>query len=502
MPEQFLHGIEIVEIDDGIRSIRTVKSSVIGVVGTAPDAEVAATASLDTGDPADDNAIRWTAKQPGRSGNSLAVVLKRPAASTPLSVSGAYGLVVVTCATDALGAIESTAAQVIAAVNASPTASLLVTAANAPDSDGSGVIGVQAKTYLAGGLDDAFPYHTPVLVAGSRRDAARLDTTGAQAGTLPRVMDDIFDQCNPIMVVIRVPEDADDQQTITNLIGGVNSQDGSYEGVHALEAARDRLGVIPRILIAPGFTHVEAVAQELIPIAERLKAMVIADGPNTTDEAAVQYRDRFGSPRLVLCDPWVKVRAGDGDEVRPLSGRAAGAWADSDENRGFWWSPSNIEIQGIVGMARPVSWALNDPNTRANYLNENEIVTVVAHEGYRLWGNRSCSTDPRWAFISTRRIADMLNESLVVNHLWAVDRNITRTYLGDVTEGVNSYIRSLVAQGALLGGSCSPNGDLNTPANIADGKVFFDFDFTPPYPAEHITFRSHLVQDYLEELVV
>ena len=34
MPEQFLHGIEIVRIDDGVRPIETVKSSVIGLVGT------------------------------------------------------------------------------------------------------------------------------------------------------------------------------------------------------------------------------------------------------------------------------------------------------------------------------------------------------------------------------------------------------------------------------------------------------------------------------------
>ena len=41
MPEQFLHGVEVVELDDGIRPIRTVKSSVIGLIGTAPDADAA-----------------------------------------------------------------------------------------------------------------------------------------------------------------------------------------------------------------------------------------------------------------------------------------------------------------------------------------------------------------------------------------------------------------------------------------------------------------------------
>ena len=39
MPEQFLHGIEVVELDDGPRPIRTVKSSIIGLIGTAPEAD-------------------------------------------------------------------------------------------------------------------------------------------------------------------------------------------------------------------------------------------------------------------------------------------------------------------------------------------------------------------------------------------------------------------------------------------------------------------------------
>ena len=38
MPGEFLHGVEVVEIDNGPRPIRTVKSSVIGLVGTAPRA--------------------------------------------------------------------------------------------------------------------------------------------------------------------------------------------------------------------------------------------------------------------------------------------------------------------------------------------------------------------------------------------------------------------------------------------------------------------------------
>ena len=85
-------------------------------------------------------------------------------------------------------------------------------------------------------------------------------------------------------------------------------------------------------------------------------------------------------------------------------------------------------------------------------------------------------------------------------HLWAVDRNITKTYVEDVTEGVNNYLRHLKAIGAIIGGKCYADKELNTPSQIKQGKVYFDFDFSPPYPAEHITFRSRMTDLYLEEI--
>lgn len=40
MPANFLHGVETIEIDKGPRPIRTVKSAVVGLIGTAPSGPV------------------------------------------------------------------------------------------------------------------------------------------------------------------------------------------------------------------------------------------------------------------------------------------------------------------------------------------------------------------------------------------------------------------------------------------------------------------------------
>lgn len=391
MAEQFVHGIEHIEISDGIRPISTVKSSVIGLIGTAPEAN-----------------------------------------------------------------------------------------------------------------EDKFPLNTPVLIAGCRTEAAKLGTSG----TLPTAIDGIFDQCGAMVVVIRVAEGVAggeataEAATISNVIGGVNAKTGRNEGIQCFLDANSVVKARPRILIAPGFSHQQAVATELVSVAERLKAVCILDGPNTTNEVAISYAENFGSARVFVVDPWVTVwdMAASADVVQPASARVAGLISKSDNERGFWWSPSNQEILGITGTARPIDFVMGDSNCVANHLNENNVATIIHQDGYRLWGNRTPATDTKFAYLCVRRTADMVAESLLAAHLWAVDRGITRTYMEDVRDGVDMYLRHLQKVGAILGGSCWVDREINSADQIMQGIVYWDYDFTPVYPAEHLVFRSHIVDDYIEEI--
>ena len=98
------------------------------------------------------------------------------------------------------------------------------------------------------------------------------------------------------------------------------------------------------------------------------------------------------------------------------------------------------------------------------------------------------------------RRADRINRALLAAHLWAVDRNIGRTFVSEVVESVSAFLRGLQAQGAILGGRCWSDRELNTDESVAAGKLYIDFDFTPAYPAERITFRSRITDDYVETI--
>lgn len=344
----------------------------------------------------------------------------------------------------------------------------------------------------------AAPESEPVLISGSRKTAEAqfgavgTDTAIPANNTVPYALNAILDQTAAQVIVIKVPVAKADADTLANVKSGVQGLLGAESAVHQT----------PRILIAPGFSHESSVVDPLNSAAERLRGVAVVDVPPTvaeTADAITHGKSLTASSRLFAVHPFVKIDlGGDTFRLEPASARVAGVIAKSDDDRGFWWSPSNRSIAGIAGTAQPVDFSLGDPLSSANQLNEGNVATIIHQGGYRLWGNRSLSSDPKWVFVSVRRTADLINDALQRAHLWAVDRNITKTYVDDVTEGVNAYLRYLKSQGAIIDGACWADPELNTWDQVQQGKVTFDFDFTPPYPAEHISFRSTLVNDYLE----
>ncbi len=503
MADIFFHGVEVQEVTSGARPVQTIRTSVIGLVGTAPNATPDTKAVLDLGTAAANNGLRLTSKLVGVLGNDIAVELVNPAGnSQSLSVDVVGKTITISLATSSAGAITTTATTLKAAIEADADAHALVGITAIGASTGAGVVAAAAAQALTGGVNEPFPLNTPIEIMGRR--PAGLGSTG----TIPDALDDIFMQAGAVVVVIRVAPGADDAATTANVIGGINDVTGGYEGVHALLGAESQLGLRPRILIAPGFTHQRAdnaanmVVDALLTVAHRLRGIALIDGPNSTDaEARAAAKDHDNS-RAYLIDPWL-LRPDDNGVViaRPPSAAAAGLIAQVDNDEGWWVSPSNHVVSGFSGLSRPVDYTTGDANSRANLLNEANVTTFIREGGgLRLWGNRTLSSDPKWAFITRRRIADAINESIQRAHLWAVDRNITRTYVEDVTESVNAYLRQITALGAILGGDCWADGELNTPAAYAQGKIFFNYRFTDASPAEHVIFRSHVVDDFVADL--
>ena len=177
--------------------------------------------------------------------------------------------------------------------------------------------------------------------------------------------------------------------------------------------------------------------------------------------------------------------------------RALGLRAKIDQETGWHKTLSNVAVSGVTGITADVFWDLQNPATDANYLNSNEVTTLINEGGFRFWGSRTCSEDPLFAFENYTRTAQIIADTMGEAHMWAIDRPMHASLVRDLVEGVNAKMRELKSQGYLIGGSCWYPDDINTKDTLKAGKLWVDYDYTPVPPLEDLTFRQRITDRYL-----
>lgn len=524
-----LHGVETLEYISGAIAVTTVSTAVIGLVGTAPDAQPATAATGESGSVLLKSRLQFVAAKTGRTGNILKVnaVAATPSAEQegkaiePQSVSESSGKpesprakknidpqppagegvavlsaeladaasptpttaewseskdeLLIKLGIDAEGKITATAADVVTAVAALEDSG--ITVALSADSDGSGTVS-PFYIVLSGGEDEPFPLNTPVVMAGGIGQASKLGTTGS----LYDELNDIFDQFGALVITVRADtKDSPEEQRAAVLA----AMDGFVK-------SKSITTYQPRILIAPSFSADDAVAKELETKAAKLRAIAYVDSAaGATVQDVVKRRDMFGE-RVELMRPRVQVADSDGQLVyKPYSARAAGLRARIDNQKGWWWSKSNQDIYNILGVEQVDEWSLSDANCTANLLNMDNVSTIIRHDGFKHWGNRLCSTHPQLRFESVRRTADIIEDSIQEAMMPYLDQPLDKWVRDDILESINSYLRYLTGMKAIFGGRAWLNVELNTAETLAAGLLYIDYDFGPKSPLERLTLTAN-----------
>lgn len=477
MSANYLHGVETVELDIGARPVSTVKTAIIGLIGTAPV---------------------WQVDEDGNV-NELMLVTNYVNVKKFGSITEGYTIPY------ALDAIFDQGGAEVVVINVFDPAehktaviaeSVTFNTQNTAQLAHEGVQGVVVKssdgltTYVAGTDYNVDAYGKLTRLGGGAI---------AQGAT------------------VKVDYDYADPTKVTNadIIGGIDGVTGNYRGLKLFLQSFARFGAFPKLLIAPGFCSQLAIATEMIPIAEDLKAIALVDAPvGATYQQAIEGRGETGeinfytsSERVVLCYPHVKIYDTDTGEtiLEGLSARLAGVIANKDKKRGYWWSPSNTEIRGIIGVERLLTARVNEPDSEVNRLNEAGITTVFNSygTGWRVWGNRTAAwptvTHPK-NFINIRRAADILYESIEYAMLQFLDRPINNALVDNILNTVNGYMRTMIARGAFIDGKCWFDEAKNPDTEIALGHLTFDVDFMPPPPAERISFDAFIDIELLKQI--
>lgn len=297
---------------------------------------------------------------------------------------------------------------------------------------------------------------------------AKKDASQAfKKGSIYRALKGIEDQAVNTQIILSVFTKDDDSDTNDEITECKNA-------VAELTKVKSRFGYNPNLIIAPGFSHEDAVKGEIEKVATRLKATGIVDLKAQDAAAAIVKMGDFGTRRLVAAYPNVKVWD---DETNAYvyegqSARIAGMIAHTDGASEFGYSDSysNRVMIGVSGTQIDVDFELGETCT-ADELRAAKISTIIRESGFRAWGGETSDQDTIWQDLARVRIFDRISQACQKGVLFAIDRKASELY--HAKRSVSELLRQLVGAKVLLGYELSWSAK-NTDATITAGKFYLD----------------------------
>lgn len=292
-----------------------------------------------------------------------------------------------------------------------------------------------------------------------------------------------------------------------DIIGGIDAS-GKASGLELLNDVFPRFGLVPGLVLAPGFSTSPAVAAVMSSKAGNIngifKALALTDLSTReagwyVDVPAWKTDNAYTSSRQVPLWPKVKL----GDNIYHYSTHLAGVIGSADAANGGipYASPSNKTLKAaglVLEDGREVVLGLE----QANYLNSQGVTTALSFNGsMRSWGNYTgaypAMTDPKDSFIAVRRMFDWIGNTIILSFWQHVDTPTNKRLIETVVDSLNIWINGLVSAGALLGGRLEFRAEDNPSTSLLAGSVSFRLFLTPPIPAQSLEFVLEYDTSYL-----
>ena len=303
------------------------------------------------------------------------------------------------------------------------------------------------------------------------------------------------------------PGDVDSQE----IIGGVDNVTNKVKGLELIEEIYPRFGLVPGIIIAPGWSHDtgEAAAMKAKEhnICGHFNAISICDIDTSTVKTytkASEWKNKnnFADKDCILCWPLLSLAG----KKYHISGQLASLMNYTDSQHGDipYYSPSNKSFQAD-GACLADGTEIFLSNAQAAYLNGQGIVTALNFVGgWKAWGNRTTAypsnTDVKDNLITNRRMFNWIGSTLITSFWAKIDEPANKRLIESIIDSANIWLNGLTAKGALLGGRIEFREDENTTTDLMDGKLYFHVFITPPAPARDIEFVQEYDPDYISTL--
>jgi len=286
--------------------------------------------------------------------------------------------------------------------------------------------------------------------------------------------------------------------TNEDIVGGVNVATGKETGLELIRQIYPKFGLVPGLLLAPGWSQQPVVAAALQAKVEALNGVfdcncyldIAAD-----ESGAIVYTDvkeakeGMGASTNHGAALWPMVAVGEKIYYYSAMFAALTAYTDASNGDVPHASPSNKDLR-ITGTVLKDGTEVMLDQEQANLLNGQGVITAINANGFKSWGNNTAAypstTDPKDRWLAVRRFFDWDGNNFILTYFHKVDEPGNTRLIQSITDSQNIIGNGYVARGYCAGYRVEFRENENPITNLLDGHLTVHTFLAPYIPAEFI----------------
>lgn len=281
-----------------------------------------------------------------------------------------------------------------------------------------------------------------------------------------------------------------------DVIGGYDAATGKETGLEVIRQVYPKLGLVPGIILAPGWSKDPEVAAVMAVKTEGINGVFTCETAidMDTDKVKVYTALKEAKEEVAVSNPhavllWPRLRAGKKDYDYSAVWAAMTAYTDAQNNDVPKKSPSNELLNIGAAVLADGTEVLLD-TSQAELVNSYGIVTAINDNGWKAWGNNTAAypgtTDPKDRWIACRRMMSWYRNHFILTYKEKVDNPADYRLIEAIVDSENLYLNSLTQTGDIAGGVIKFSEEENPVESILNGVIIFHTRIAFWVPAEYI----------------
>lgn len=301
-----------------------------------------------------------------------------------------------------------------------------------------------------------------------------------------------------VLAKVKVLSTSIDPKAVTeeDIIGAYDLETGKETGIELIRQVYPRFGLVPGLLLAPGWSHKPNVGAALMGKCEgiggvfRSECLLDLDTSQTKkymECAALKSLTGYTDEHAIILWPKLTMQ-GKIFYYSAVYGALTSYYTAVNGDVPYIY-PSN-KLLNVDGAVLEDGMEIMLDQTQAAELNGEGIVTVINDNAWKSWGNNTgCypdNSDPKDRWIACRRMFSFVANYFAISYKDRLDGSMERRTVDDLVNSFNIWGNSLVASGMCAGLKMEFRDEDNNFSNILEGYIKVRILFAPYTPAEYI----------------